>query len=159
MPGYRFLLLLLCFALPTVASAQREKIPPRDLKTVKEKWPNATREPIGLYTELLREGTGPKAQRGHHVEVYYEGFLIDGTKFDEAQPDKGTFKFQLDRGMVIKGWEFGILMMHVGERRRIIVPYELAYGTAGRAPDIPRMATLIFDVELVSVSDTRPETP
>jgi len=135
----------------SLAQAQREKLPPRDLVQVEQKWPNAVRTSTGLYTEIMSEGTGAKPQRGDTVSVLYKGFLLNGTMFDSAEDPANLFTFQLARGRVIGGWEFGLLMMREGETRRLIVPFELGYGTRGRAPDIPRQATLIFEVELVKI--------
>lgn len=139
---------LLCSA----AHAQREKLPPRDLIIVEEKYPNAELNSTGLRTVVLREGTGRQPERGDHVSVLYKGWLLDGTLFDQKQDPADPFSFQLDRGQVIDGWEYGLLMMREGEKRLLIVPYELGYGTRGRSPDIPRMATLIFEVELLKVT-------
>ena len=81
--------------------------------------------------------------------------LVAGTSpdsIDAAEDRDEPFTFQLDRGKVILGWEYGMLMMREGEIRLIIVPFEMGYGTRGRAPDIPRMATLIFEVEMLKVT-------
>ena len=150
----RYFLLLIFSALmfPALASAQREKLPPRDLIQVEQKWPNAIRTSTGLWTVLLREGNGALPKRGDTVSVLYKGSLLNGTQFDSAEDPEAPFTFQLDRGKVIPGWEFGMLMMREGEKRLLIVPYEMGYGTRGRAPDIPRMATLIFEVEMLKVT-------
>ncbi|MDA8528722.1 FKBP-type peptidyl-prolyl cis-trans isomerase [Opitutaceae bacterium] len=150
----RYFLLLIVSALmfPALASAQREKLPPRDLIQVEQKWPNAIRTSTGLWTVLLREGNGALPKRGDTVSVLYKGSLLNGTQFDSAEDPEAPFTFQLDRGKVIPGWEFGMLMMREGEKRLLIVPYEMGYGTRGRAPDIPRMATLIFEVEMLKVT-------
>jgi len=155
MRRYLFCLLAL-LSLPLVASAQREKIPLRDLVVVEEKWPNAERTSTGLWTEVLREGTGVKAERGDGVNVLYKGWLLDGTLFDQAQDPAKPFAFRLDRGKVIEGWEYGLLLMREGEKRIIIVPYEMAYGTRGRSPDIPRQSTLVFEIELLRVEKNPP---
>ncbi|WP_221032041.1 FKBP-type peptidyl-prolyl cis-trans isomerase [Actomonas aquatica] len=148
----RFLFLLVTLLLTTAAaSAQREKLPPRDLIIVEERYPNAEVNSTGLRTVLMQPGTGAKPERGDTVEVLYKGTLLDGTMFDQRIDPEKPFTFQLDRGQVIDGWEYGLLMMREGEKRTLIVPYELGYGTRGRSPDIPRMATLIFEVELLKV--------
>lgn len=149
-----FCLLFLSISIsPLLIQAQREKLPPRDLMQVERRWPNAERTSTGLYTELLREGTGRTPMRGDTVSVLYKGFLLDGTVFDQNLNPDAPFTFQLDRGRVIAGWEYAILKMREGEKRLYIIPYELGYGTRGRAPDIPRQATLIFEVELLKVHD------
>lgn len=150
----RFFLLLIVSTLlfPALASAQREKLPPRDLIQVEQKWPDAVRTSTGLWVQTLRAGTGALPKRGDTVSVLYKGSLLDGTQFDAAEDREDPFTFQLDRGKVIPGWEYGMLMMREGEIRLIIVPFEMGYGTRGRAPDIPRMATLIFEVEMLKVT-------
>jgi FKBP-type peptidyl-prolyl cis-trans isomerase len=149
---YFLLLIVSALMFPALASAQREKLPPRDLIQVEQKWPNAIRTSTGLWTVLLREGNGALPKRGDTVSVLYKGSLLNGTQFDSAEDPEAPFTFQLDRGKVIPGWEFGMLMMREGEKRLLIVPYEMGYGTRGRAPDIPRMATLIFEVEMLKVT-------
>lgn len=152
MRRYFLLLMISALVFPALASAQREKLPPRDLIQVEQKWPNAVRTSTGLWTVLLREGNGALPERGDTVSVLYKGSLLNGTQFDSAEDPEAPFTFQLDRGKVIPGWEFGMLMMREGEKRLLIVPYEMGYGTRGRAPDIPRMATLIFEVEMLKVT-------
>ena len=72
--------------------------------------------------------------------------------FDVRHDPEKPFRFRLGRGLVIDGWEWGIPLMQVGEKRLLIVPFELGYGTRGRTPDIPRRATLVFEVELLDIS-------
>ena len=83
----RYFLLLIVSALmfPALASAQREKLPPRDLIQVEQKWPNAIRTSTGLWTVLLREGNGALPKRGDTVSVLYKGSLLNGTQFDSAE--------------------------------------------------------------------------
>lgn len=147
---------LVLLSLPIVASAQREKLPLRDLETVESKWPNAYRTSTGLWTEVLQQGNGIQPERGDVVHVLYKGWLLDGTQFDQAQDRNKPFSFRLDRGRVIAGWEYGLLLMREGEKRVIIVPHEMGYGTRGRSPDIPRQATLVFEVELIRVEKNPP---
>ena len=150
-----FFLLAVSVILPWGVQAQRELLSPRDFDIVLEKWPNAERLSTGLWTEVMKPSNGDKPVRGDLVSVLYKGFLLDGTMFDSAEDITKPFTFQLDRGKVIKGWEYGLLAMRKGEIRRLIVPYELAYGTKGRAPDIPRQATLVFEVELVKIEQRK----
>ena len=104
-----------------------------------------------LQIETLAEGSGQAAESGNTVTVHYVGTLADGTKFDSSI-DKGTpFSFVLGAGRVIKGWDQGVLGMKIGEKRRLTVPSSLGYGPGGYPPVIPPNATLIFEVELLSI--------
>jgi len=105
----------------------------------------------GLKYIIMEEGTGAKAENGNSVEVHYSGFLLDGKKFDSSLDRNEPIEFVLGKGMVIKGWEEGIALMNVGDKMRLIIPSELAYGKKGAGDIIPPDATLVFDVELISV--------
>jgi len=93
------------------------------------------------------------AKNGDLLEMHYTGTLEDGKKFDSSRDRAEPFKFQIGVGQVIKGWEEGVLGMCVGEKRRLIVPPQLAYGDQGAGDIIPGGATLYFDVELVSIEE------
>ncbi len=98
-------------------------------------------------------GTGNEAKAGQTVSVNYTGWLyVDGKrgqKFDSSF-DRGTpITFRLGQGRVIKGWDEGLSTMHIGGKRTLIIPPELAYGSQGAGSVIPPGATLMFDVELV----------
>jgi peptidylprolyl isomerase len=105
----------------------------------------------GLRFIKIETGTGIKAQQGKYVSVHYTGYLLDGKKFDSSVERGEPIEFQLGRGLVIKGWEEGIELMHVGDKMRFIIPSELAYGEKGAPNAIPPNATLVFDCELVDV--------
>lgn len=106
----------------------------------------------GLIKEILKQGAGQEAKIGDQVSVHYTGTLTDGTKFDSSL-DRGTpFVFTLGEGRVIQGWEQGVLGMKVGEKIKLTVPPELGYGQAGYPGAIPGNATLIFEVELLSIN-------
>ena len=89
--------------------------------------------------------------------IHYTGYLTDGTKFDSSFDHPGAEPITIHYGQhqVIPGWDTGFDGMRVGGKRRLFIPYQLAYGAAGRSP-IPPSAELIFDVELLSQSDTPP---
>jgi FKBP-type peptidyl-prolyl cis-trans isomerase len=148
-PRYFFLLLLAVF--PSLALAQREKLPPEDLATVEQMFPNAKRTSTSLRYVVVKEGTGENPKPGDLVDVLYVGKLLNGTVFDQAQNPEKPFSVRLGRGNVIEGWEEGLQLMKVGEKRILIVPFELAYGTRGQPPKIPRRATLVFEVELLAI--------
>lgn len=104
-------------------------------------------------------GTGPLAVTHKWYTVHYTGWFPDGTKFDSSV-DRGTpITFPYGAHQVIFGWDTGFEGMHVGGKRRLFIPYELAYGELGNPPRMPAKANLIFDVELIGQSDTPPPQP
>ena len=111
----------------------------------------------GVQWIVLKEGTGatPKGTDSM-VKVNYSGYLVDGKPFDSNTARGKPIEFRLDR--VIKGWTQGVQPMKIGEKRKLIIPWSLAYGEQGRPPVIPPKATLIFDVELVD-ADMAPPAP
>ena len=103
-------------------------------------------------------GTGALAESGQPVLVHYTGYLYDATapdnkgkKFDSSLDRKVPFGFIVGAGRVIKGWDEGVPGMKVGGQRTLIIPPEKGYGERGAGADIPPNATLLFDVELMSV--------
>ena len=102
-----------------------------------------------LKIEILKEGTGQAAKSGDTVTVHYTGTLQNGVKFDSSLDRQTPFIFTLGAGQVIPGWEQGILGMKVGEKRKLTIAPELAYGSAGVGAVIPPNATLIFEVDRV----------
>jgi len=105
----------------------------------------------GLAYEVLTPGTGAAAKKGDQVGVHYTGWLTDGKKFDSSVDRGQPFKFKLGSGQVIKGWDEGVEGMLIGEKRKLTIPGNLAYGPTGYSGLIPPNATLVFDVELLSV--------
>jgi FKBP-type peptidyl-prolyl cis-trans isomerase FkpA len=104
-----------------------------------------------LQIEELKAGAGAEATAGQHVTVHYVGTLTDGKKFDSSRDRGEGFDFVLGRGQVIKGWDQGVAGMKVGGMRKLTIPPHLAYGDRGFPPVIPANATLVFEVELLSV--------
>jgi len=123
-----------------------------------QKWP----EPEAVKTsenepevkiEILKEGSGNEAVSGDSLKVHYTGTLEDGTKFDSSLDSGEPFVFTLGVGQVIKGWDKGLLGARVGEKRKLTVPSELAYGQDGAAGGkIPANATLIFEIEVLEIT-------
>ncbi len=104
----------------------------------------------GLRYIVVDAGNGEPAEPGQIVNVHYTGFLLNGNIFDSSVERSQPFRFLLGRGQVIQGWDEGIVLMNPGARYRFIIPPHLAYGERATGP-IPANATLIFDVELLSV--------
>lgn len=106
-------------------------------------------------------GTGAPAQPHMYYTVKYTGYLTDGTKFDSSldHGDKQTLSFPYGAHRVIPGWDIGFEGMRLGGKRRLFVPWQLAYGERGRPPAIPGKAELVFDMELISQSPTDPDAP
>ena len=102
--------------------------------------------------EKIVSGTGAAPKHGETVTVHYTGWLADGTKFDSSVDRREPFAFALGTGQVIGGWDQGVATMRVGDKARLTIPPELAYGPAGYPGAIPPNATLIFEVELLSIS-------
>jgi FKBP-type peptidyl-prolyl cis-trans isomerase FkpA len=89
--------------------------------------------------------------KGKTVKVHYTGWLADGKEFDSSLDLGEPIQFVLGSGRVIPGWDEGVAGMKVGGKRQLRIPPELGYGARGAGPTIPPNATLIFDVQLVSV--------
>ena len=175
----------LLFALPAAAQTATTKAPVHhttttvhrrpvtpactadaDFPTLSPEIPKVTGCPKPLYALRYVDtlvGTGPLAEPRKWYTVAYTGYLPDGTKFDssigtdkEGKP-KEPITFPAGFHQVIAGWDTGFEGMHVGGKRRLFIPYQLAYGETGRPPVIPAKSPLIFDIELVSISDTPPK--
>jgi peptidylprolyl isomerase len=119
--------------------------PPEDEKGMK------TTE-SGLKYLDLAEGNGEPAKAGDTIEMHYTGTLrADGSKFDSSLDRKQPMVFTLGTGGMIKGWDEGVAGMKPGGKRRIIIPWQLAYGAEGRPPKIPPQSDLVFEIELLSI--------
>ena len=120
-----------------------------------------TEESFSLLYVDSKVGTGELAQPKKWYSIRYTGYLPDGTVFDSNADklDQPPFSFPYGSHQVINGWDTGFAGMHVGGKRRLFIPYQLAYGANGRPPKIPAKSMLIFDVEFVGQSDTEPKRP
>lgn len=109
-------------------------------------------------------GPGKPAEAGHCFYAHYTGWLVDGKKFDSSHDTtpqgqaRKPLSFIQGARQVIAGWDAGFEGMRVGGKRRLFIPYQLAYGERGRPPLIPPRAMLVFDVELMDVRDAPPAT-
>ena len=131
-----------------------------DLESKKKGGGGAGPQPVSDYTTTktglqysdLVVGAGEAAANGQSATVHYTGWLTDGKQFDSSVGRNKPFTFPVGRRKVIKGWDEGVVGMKVGGKRQLRVPPELGYGLRGSPPGIPKNATLIFEVELLSVS-------
>lgn len=106
--------------------------------------------PSGLQYEIINQGNGPQPTATDKVETHYHGTLLDGTVFDSSV-DRGTpISFPVNG--VIKGWTQALQLMSVGSKWKLYIPYQLAYGERGAGGAIGPYATLIFEVELISIN-------
>jgi len=117
--------------------------------------PSTEGEPIqydnGLVVQDLVVGTGKTAENGDTLSAHYVGALEDGTVFDESYGRGQPIQFVLGAGQLIKGWELGLVGMKEGGKRQLVIPPELGYGAQGAGTAIPPNATLLFEIELVSI--------
>jgi FKBP-type peptidyl-prolyl cis-trans isomerase len=107
--------------------------------------------PTALKAETLIQGNGPAIQDGQQATVQYVGVLFKNGKEFDTSWGKQPFSFALGQGNVIPGWDQGVLGMKVGERRRLTIPSDLAYGASGSPPKIGPNEPLIFDIDLKKI--------
>jgi FKBP-type peptidyl-prolyl cis-trans isomerase len=120
--------------------------------------PEAALSTAQLKITELKPGTGPAIKAGQTAVVHYTGWLYvedapdhKGKKFDSSLDRNDPFSFPVGGGQVIQGWDQGVAGMQVGGQRRLVIPAELGYGSRGAGGVIPPNATLLFDVELLSI--------
>lgn len=129
-------------AAPTSTAGTNAATPPPSNERV---------DPDGLRIIDTTVGNGQEAKSKDRVVVHYVGTLEDGSEFDSSKKHGAPFEVQIGVGHVIKGWDRGIVGMREGGHRRLVIPYQLAYGERGHPPKIPPKATLIFEVDLLEV--------
>lgn len=105
----------------------------------------------GLKIEDIKVGTGEAVKDGNTVVINYRGNLEDGTEFDSSYKRGTPFETPIGAGRVIKGWDLGVVGMKVGGKRKLTIPFNLAYGEEGIPGTIPPRATLIFILELLEI--------
>jgi len=132
----------------------RKKIQPaidEGLKFLAEnaKKPGVKQTATGLQYEVMSEGTGAKPADTSVVKVHYEGFLLNGKKFDSSRDRGEPTQFPLNQ--VIRGWTEGVQLMGIGSKYKFYIPYQLAYGEQGSGEMIPGGALLVFEVELIDI--------
>lgn len=146
-----FLLFAGIFVYSTTPKTPNEEIAPMILPTDNMHTTMTTTTPEGLTIEILQEGTGPGALAGQTLLVDYTGTLSTGEVFDSSIPHGEPFAVHLGKGEVIRGWDIGLLGMKVGEKRKLTIPSELAYGQMGFPGVIPENATLTFEITLRAI--------
>jgi FKBP-type peptidyl-prolyl cis-trans isomerase len=119
--------------------------------------PGVVALPSGLQYKILTPGTGPKPTAADTVVCNYKGTLVNGTEFDASDKHGGPATFPV--GGVIKGWTQALQLMPVGSKWQLFIPADLAYGSRGAGPDIGPGATLVFEVELLSIKEKEKEAP
>lgn len=145
---------ILLFGLLSAATACTEKIEelapsPRPKISAEPEAP----EPADVIKEDLVVGTGAEAKDGDKVKVHYTGKLLKNNKVFDSSVGKQPFAVTIGEGGVIKGWDLGLPGMKVGGKRKLTIPSKFGYKETGSPPKIPPNATLVFDIELLSIGD------
>ena len=151
--GVAVIILTLAVVFVMAQSATKKSATPNTSSPTKVTG-DGVKTPSGLIYWDIRVGNGATAKEASHVRVHYTGWLTTGKKFDSSVDAGKPFDFTIGNGEVIKGWEEGVAGMRVGGKRQLRIPPDLGYGENG-TPDgtIPANATLIFDVQLLSVQE------
>lgn len=145
------------YTITTVPTVKLGNVSPMEPKDLAEKL-GIESSTFSLDYIDVKVGTGPLAEPHKWYTIAYTGYLVDGTKFDSSLDHPGAEPLVIPYGghQVIPGWDTGFDGMHIGGKRRLFVPFQLAYGAQGKPPVIPAKAELIFDVELIAQSDEKP---
>jgi FKBP-type peptidyl-prolyl cis-trans isomerase len=151
-PILRFVVLSFVVFTAPLLHAQRERLTPEEIEVVEKNWPGTKKTSMGIRYIIQRQGAGESPKDGDRVAVLYVGTLLNGKKFDAHQDPAKPFIFRVGREEVIAGWEQILPMMKVNEKRLVIIPGSLAYGSRGQPPTIGRDATLVFEMELLKIN-------
>lgn len=111
--------------------------------------PGVKQTSSGLQYEVLKEGNGPKPADTSVVKIHYDGYLLNGTKFDSSRDRGEPLVYPLNQ--LISGWVEGVQLMPVGSRYKFYIPYQLGYGEQGSGEKIPGGSLLVFDIELLDI--------
>lgn len=147
----RIAIALLSLFLVSPLHAQQAKSPEQALyvRSLDVHLEAMEKRPSGLYVLTLEHGNGRLAVPGDHLQMHYTVWLPDGRKIDSSYDRGEPLAMTLGEPGLIEGWTEGATYMAVGEKRRLVIPYQLAYGKKG-SPPIPRYSTLVFEILLVS---------
>ncbi|CEM02759.1 unnamed protein product [Vitrella brassicaformis CCMP3155] len=111
---------------------------------------------IGVKHKVPETECTVKSKSGDKLKMHYVGTLRkDGSEFDSSRGRNKPFEFTLGVGQVIKGWDNGLQNMCIGEKRKLTIPSGLGYGDRGAPPKIPGGATLVFEVELLDINNSK----
>jgi FKBP-type peptidyl-prolyl cis-trans isomerase len=142
-----FSIVVLSISTIACSSAPESKSPASLEKAAAQ--PGATKMASGLIYRELRAGSGASPAATSTVKVNYRGTLMDGTEFDSSYKRNEPAEFPLNQ--VIACWTEGVQKMKIGGKSQLVCPASIAYGEAGRPPVIPGGATLVFEIELLSI--------
>jgi len=146
---------LIALAAPALSLEEKAPKPAAEAATKEGKTSKMITTPSGLQFEDTVVGTGASPKPGQTCVMHYTGWLwvngAKGKKFDSSVDRGQPFEFQIGLGMVIKGWDEGVMTMKVGGKRTLLIPPSLGYGSRGAGGVIPPNATLVFDVELLGL--------
>ena len=137
-------------ALTISCSKHVDEPPPSEFKPAEA--PPLPPGPDTLQIDDEVVGTGPEAKKGDKVKVHYTGKLLNGHVFDSSR-GKDPFSVTIGQGQVIKGWDEGLPGMKVGGKRKLTIPWQMAYGEKGSGKDIPPKAALEFDIEMIEIEN------
>lgn len=154
LPKIRVLAALAAFAVLSAGCSKRIDEPTSDFKPSEA--PPLPPGPKTLEKVDEKVGDGAEAKTGDKVKVHYTGRLLNKKVFDSSV-GKDPFEFTLGQGGVIKGWDEGVPGMKVGGKRKLTIPYDLAYGEKGSGDKIPPKAALEFDIELLEIVGDGPK--
>ncbi len=141
------------------ACASSAPSPPRAAPVALPPVAGEMRSRSGIHYVEVAEGRGAQVSRVRCVYAHYTGWLVDGTQFETSRSSSqegiapGPVAFVQGTGKVMPGWEAGFEGMRAGGKRRLFIPFRLAYGAKGNPPLIPARTDLVFDVELLAVQD------
>lgn len=169
---YLFFAATLAFAVPSMAQdkpAKGKKAPNANAaKGQAKKESNTPKRNIklneeittasGLKYKVTEMGSGRKVEIGDKVSVHYTGKLTNGTKFDSSKDRNQPFSFKVGGGQVIRGWDEGLALLHIGDKATLTIPSELGYGSRDMGT-IPPNSTLVFDIEVLDAVTPVKATP